>query len=596
MKRLLYILIFITSSLFSYTSITPIDSHEICFVRTSLINEVNYQLSFKKGGLESSNTYIGDPGWWWNNSYISHFKPDGHDRYYLTINYDTETALILNSQTCDFEESCETVVTSQGVNICNPCLENETYNNITDTCDIALPNETHRDDLNSTLMVYYDDDSIQTCSKVNDSISRCFTVDKDGNLIDNLPIDSQTYLHPDALSTSRLFSIAGVTLSVIGGAVAIVGTAPIALAGGLSLLAHGAVSSAIGMVLDNDESVYTTNTEINDNVSATDNAIKVDLLKYDVQQELPQVEKSIDTENNTVSTVYNDRNELVEVTETPTEVKVETTLDDGSTEVVTVPKAIVTAQPTVNDLSETNNVPEYDFTVETTPKPTINNDGSVTPSETTKSFVHKAPANGVYGFGVVEHYTTSKTTTKPAPKSTTDSSSTSTATTSTDANGTTTTTTTTTGTASTDNSDVTKRLDTIINQNTKLNEGVSTLVDGNDELTTEVDAKKSQTESWLDSVTNSTDGIEARYNDVISQFETLRDTVDTGFTNNLPTATVTSCPYNRTLDGMGLSIPISIDLCAIVTPFYASFYFIFYIAFFVAFFRVAFHLLISSGS
>ena len=87
-----------------------------------------------------------------------------------------------------------------------------------------------------------------------------------------------------------------------------------------------------------------------------------------------------------------------------------------------------------------------------------------------------------------------------------------------------------------------------------------------------------------------------RYDDVRIQLGTLKTLISGDFTNNIVPATVISCPYNKNLVGMGMTIPISIDICSILAPIYSTLYFIFYLIFFVGFLSSTFYVIVNTSA
>lgn len=88
--------------------------------------------------------------------------------------------------------------------------------------------------------------------------------------------------------------------------------------------------------------------------------------------------------------------------------------------------------------------------------------------------------------------------------------------------------------------------------------------------------------------------LKTRYDNVINQFSALDDIINGGFVNNLPVASVSTCPFNNNLTGFGLTIPVEIDVCKVLSPFYSTLYFIFYILFFGSFLQMTLNILLHS--
>jgi len=104
------------------------------------------------------------------------------------------------------------------------------------------------------------------------------------------------------------------------------------------------------------------------------------------------------------------------------------------------------------------------------------------------------------------------------------------------------------------------------------------------------------------------------FNAVASEFSTFRDNImiqndrikaqatslqavlKGGFVNNLPTATVTTCPYNKTINFGFAQVPFNIDVCSIFSNLYSTFYFLFYIVFFATALNFTFKLLFNTRS
>ena len=95
-------------------------------------------------------------------------------------------------------------------------------------------------------------------------------------------------------------------------------------------------------------------------------------------------------------------------------------------------------------------------------------------------------------------------------------------------------------------------------------------------------------------MTESQSSLKSHYDSLISDIDSLKNTLSNGLVNPIPSGAATSCTYAKSIDGMGMSIPVVMDPCAVVTPYYSTLYNIWYFLFFVMFLVAAFKLLIFS--
>ena len=86
---------------------------------------------------------------------------------------------------------------------------------------------------------------------------------------------------------------------------------------------------------------------------------------------------------------------------------------------------------------------------------------------------------------------------------------------------------------------------------------------------------------------------ETQYETVLLQIETMQSMLNDGFVNNLPTSSVTTCPFVRTLNLIVTEQEVSIDPCAIIEPVYPALYYLFYVLFFSSFLSLTFYILIN---
>ncbi|MFA6197319.1 MAG: hypothetical protein WC656_11835 [Sulfurimonas sp.] len=530
-----------------------------------------------------------------------------------------------------------------------PCIAPQILDTVTNTCVApAFPSPvvtSQETDTEGFTLYNYDNGSHQIC---NPSFGFCTTLDKDGLQIPNIPINGTTYQTSSDIVTNRLLNLAGTTLAVVGGTAVVVGSggslAPLVLSAGLHLKVGGAVYGG---------AIYTENVTDNGSGGASDNnpsttqGMKISLLDYSPSVESSNISKSTDTSGNTVSTLPTAPDGSTQkVTVTPDNIVSEITASNGSLTTVTVPKTVLTAPIVSNDLSSVNNEPPISYTIKTTPAPIINTNGTVTtPASTTVTSTYTPSSGTVSGGGSVSSpsSTTANASSSPTTTSTTGTNSAGVSSTSqtdlspitdrlnqminqnnlqsqTSANG---------------YASVAGKLDTIINQgtdgNSKLDAIKKSIDDKNMSVNIDLNTtnglldgilkKVSDTNGFLDSnstlfnldsakdsfgtAVTSLDTIKGEFSNfynnqktnldnLTQQVNNLKNTLNGGFTNSLPSATVTSCPYSHDINFIGQTISINIDVCEALSSLYSTLYILFYILFFGSFLQFIFGLIINT--
>ncbi len=404
-------------------------------------------------------------------------------------------------------------------------------------------------------------------------------------------------------------------------------------------------------------SPYVENVQSSDNLASTANGIKVNLSQMDFSKESPNVSKSVDLATGaTVSTLSQSDGTTTSVKEDTTNITVTETKPTGEVHEVVIPKSTLTTPPVTNDFTQQNNVQDFTYKETVTPAPKINNDGSVsTPAKQVLTHtLTSANKNTVTSTSNVANTATTTPTATNAPTQTTATTTDSTGVTSTTttdskaitdrintlirqttkANGDRTTTNNLLSQIRNTNQGI--QTDTH-NMSTKLSDISTTLTQSDSKLSRmdtnlkkisdnskTIDSKLQYANSDLDGIAKNTgdirnsiadtgtsaslfsgmkqqftdfkNNIASQYNTVLGQAQTLKGTIQGGFKNNLPTATVTTCPFIRNLDFVGKTIPLNIDVCKVLSPVYSTTYFIFYIVFFAGFTMITFNILIGTRS
>jgi len=233
---------------------------------------------------------------------------------------------------------------------------------------------------------------------------------------------------------------------------------------------------------------------------------------------------------------------------TPNTIKFVETKPDNTSTVIEVAKTAL-AQTATNNTDLTYTKTDYQA-------PTINNDGTTSQGSTIST-------------GTVASTTNNNTVT----------SSTGTTTTANPTTGTSTTAGTTSSTGSTGTIDlagVTSRLDKISNQMTKLNDGFSSDIETHaNNIPSDTSVVKWTTyESTWNNLLSSIDSVGSKVSEVQSLFQN-------GFTLNLTGGTVTTCQHTFTLNLTGSPTDVKVDFCSVLSPFRPVIYTFFYL-FFVA--------------
>ena len=354
----------------------------------------------------------------------------------------------------------------------------------------------------------YDDDSYQHC---NASLQTCFTMDKDGNRIPNIPVDHDndsetppvTYASPDDALAMRLLYAGGLALTIgTGGSLGVLAGLGSTLG---SAVATTGILSGLGITSTAFDYVpFTANSTSNDNVSSTSNALRIDLLDT---SSAPSVSTSVDANSNPVLTTTNANNEQVRVTSTTNNIEVETTASNGTKTTVTVPNTTLTTPTTSNDFSEDNNLDQFAYTTVTTTPTVINYDGTTTSGVTTSTTSTHNPSNS--------------TSSTSSTSSTTPTTSTSSVSTSSVSTGTTTSSNSVTTTSSQDLTPITSRLDQMIRQNTLTND---TLKGSKDDTKKQLEDLLTKADTRNETLTDISEAIDAQ-NDSNSTTNTLLNAI-----------------------------------------------------------------------
>jgi hypothetical protein len=498
------------------------------------------------------------------------------------------------------------------------CADNQILDNVSNSCvyPSLLNTQVYKatDPLMHWVSYSYSGGISQHCSFIDNS---CFTVSPGGTHIPNIPIDGVAYITPGDMSVNRFITVSGTTLALTAGGILAVST------GGLATPAISATLGTVGIVsgltvggstFNGTPFVVNPESVTSGEPGSLSQPIKINLATIDTTQS-----------DSTVQTTYKqDTDEWLNYVSTPekdttiktndTTITLVDTFQDGTSESYSIPLTSLTA-PIVQDdfLSPTNQVSPV--VTKTTTSPQIyNSDGTITPPSTSSS-------------SLTTNSETAISSPASASASSVDSASIS--------------------AVSPDTIDykpITDRLNQIINQNTLTNDTLfnsttdikskldSLIVNSDKNLVKLDDIKDAITDINLsvdtsnieDSLNNIKDGLStltdgkeddngisslvSSYNNqftdfgnnIIGQYDLVREQVDElkltlegGFTNNLPTATVSSCSYTKIISFPGGDIPFSMDVCKVLVPLYSTFYFLFYLVFFAGFLSFAFHILIS---
>ena len=105
----------------------------------------------------------------------------------------------------------------------------------------------------------------------------------------------------------------------------------------------------------------------------------------------------------------------------------------------------------------------------------------------------------------------------------------------------------------------------------------------------------SMVNSYVKEFENFKDNIFAQYNVLDNDVVTTKGLLSLGFVNNIQVSPVTTCPYVRDFYiSSSYSVPVSIDFCAVFSPYHSTTYYLFFIVFFASMVRLVFTILSSS--
>ncbi|MBU1658342.1 hypothetical protein KKG72_04730 [bacterium] len=297
----------------------------------------------------------------------------------------------------------------------------------------------------------YNNGSLQFC---NTEHGTCFTIDKNGLKIPNIPINGTIYNDILDREIHRWLSIGSIVIGTVGAATAVIGSG--GLAGlGLSAGLH------LGIANETWGDTYTVevNTELNDNAASTEQGIMVNPTTLNFGTESAEVTNTTDTQGNKISTIEDTK----KVTFKEEIIEAETTYADGSKQIIVIPTSVLTTPTVKNDFSEVNNLSNVDYIIKNITAPTMNNNGTTTSGTATTTYNTLNTINNITTTNSTQ--ITSATTTPTTISTTTETPATTTST-STSSTGEVTTT---TAKTTTDLKPITDRLDQIINQNTVSN-------------------------------------------------------------------------------------------------------------------------------
>ncbi len=421
----------------------------------------------------------------------------------------------------------------------------------------------------------------------------CSTYDPDGNIMpSNIPINGVTYDTLSDKQTHQFISIGGTILTATATGIAIVGSGglatPAVVATSGTVAVHAGLATASNQFLG--FTPYTVITPENDNLPNTPQGIKVDLGSIDFSQDATNVAVTQDDVNLVRKQIQDENTKAwAEFTQWKQTNQIELTkhAPDGSTVTYKMDNPFQNP-PVTNDLTSQNNPILSNVTVTKKTADIVNSDGTITKGSvetTTSSYdpYHSSWATQTHSFT-----TGSRTSSFVGSDSSVKSTNTST---SSDGNITTVT----TSTGSADYSPITSRLDQQINQNKKLNDNVDSLVAGLNGYDSPEDMKKGNKHK-LDSNLSLPDygSLSTLYDDATAKFDEFKTLVQGGVQNNLQGGIVSSCAYSNTIDGYGMSIPVSYDPCQVIAPYYdtlyAIWYFLFLVTFLAFFIKLAFML------
>jgi hypothetical protein len=553
--------------------------------------------------------------------------------------------------------------------------------------------------------IYYNDKTVsyfhtmgrkQICSI---DTNTCYTTDRNGNKIDNLPINGVIYDTIEDVNMNRLLTIGATGLAVVAGSVAIVGSGGTLLPATVATYGTTSVSSGIfATALGLQGTPYNINSNDSDNNPDTvgiGKGISINLNDYDFSKENPSVDKYVDSEGNEVSRLITSDGSKQELKTVDDNVILDVQYPNNDRVITEVPLSVLTEEINNDDnFNQNNNGSNYSYKVTTSKNDEIQDDGTVIKFPQIISEYNVDTSNNVREL-------VSQTTVGGSVSASSTNGSSSTVNQSVDEDGNI------ISNTSNDYAPVTNRLNQIIAQNslsnseTRLNNiKVSSKLDsivssfetstssitstvssssdsivdsinslkstnysklgaikttinnkGNDikhmvdnrgtdiknsidtqgsnivsslndissslgsssdgNNTDVVNAINSQTDSIMDVLdgdlnstsTNDYNFIVGEFstfknnifddlNSTISQINSVKDTLNNGFSLELPSGTVDSCPYEATLTFHGKDVPFKIDVCSIISPVNGVLYILFYIGFFIGFLRISFFVLL----
>jgi len=88
------------------------------------------------------------------------------------------------------------------------------------------------------------------------------------------------------------------------------------------------------------------------------------------------------------------------------------------------------------------------------------------------------------------------------------------------------------------------------------------------------------------------DDLKSNYSDLKSSIESLQNLLKNGLVNPIPSGSGGSCAYNNVISGNGMSIPVNINPCVVVAPYYSTLYKIWYFLFFALFLVATFKIIV----
>lgn len=127
-----------------------------------------------------------------------------------------------------------------------------------------------------------------------------------------------------------------------------------------------------------------------------------------------------------------------------------------------------------------------------------------------------------------------------------------------------------------------------LNTSNSLLDGIKGLMD---DVSGKLDANFTDISS--NPISSNLDDMKSEYSFLESELSDLKIILENGLVNPIPSGSSTSCLYSKNLVGLGLTIPVNIDVCEVVSPVYSTLYSIWYLLFFVFFLGGTFKLLMT---